>query len=245
MINLKDLIIAENKYCIFCGDELIRHDESRRPENCLSCGKQFEPVEYCRQKHFICPDCSGISVNDIIKSICMTNTGTDPIALAVSIMQSPLVMMQGAEHHFIVPAVLLTCCYNLLNQKYKLAQRIQLAEKMAKEAAPVCTDNIGSCGAAIGTIIFFNIFLDSDIKGPQDLDLNIVKTETFKRIAQMGEPRCCKRDTYFAIEETIDFLKKELKIILPKSDAKCTFSLRNQACKREDCTFYNIGWSLV
>ncbi|MFW5702248.1 MAG: DUF5714 domain-containing protein, partial [Bacteroidota bacterium] len=68
---------------------------------------------------------------------------------------------------------------------------------------------------------------------------------SLKTVAESPGPRCCKRDTYLAIQTAVGYLSSKFGIDLPYSEAKCTFSMRNAACGHEECEFYNISYSLV
>jgi len=113
--------------CILCGDELIRLDEPITTQ-CDFCGKYSTSSNRCAEGHYLCDNCLEIPLIDYIKRICLKYNDTDPIALAVDLMSSPVIMMQGPEHHFIVPAVLLTCVANSLENTDDLAQKLDIAE---------------------------------------------------------------------------------------------------------------------
>jgi hypothetical protein len=197
--------------------------------------------------HFICENCSSTPPYQFIKKTCLKYKDNDPMALAVEIMNSPIIKMRGPEHHFIVPAVLLTCTHNLSGNPADLEEKLDLAENRVKnEIQSNCTWSFGNCGAAIGTGIFLSIF--EDHKPGTDTEWyssNSIIAESLKRIAESRGPRCCKRDTYISLEAAAEFLLTKYNIILPLTEGKCTFSLRNNSCGREDCEFYNIGYSIA
>ncbi len=182
-----------------------------------------------------------------VKEKCIEYQGKDPIELAVDIMNDDIIRMHGPEHHFIVPAVLITCVRNHSNVKYDLKEKLDIAQKRAELETPrVCTFKEGSCGAAQGTGVFMSMYLgrdemDEDAWSPS----NKIITESLKKIDESRGPRCCKRDTYIALETAADFLKKKFSVNLPVSQGKCTFSLRNDGCGHEECEYYNLSNSLV
>ncbi len=231
--------------CRICGNDLFPVIEPAEMI-CAFCGKAKVAKSTCDENHFVCDDCLNLEIKDVVKQLCLNSEQTDPIALAKQIMSLPAVKMHGPEHHFITPAVLLTTMANLTANRANLAYQLDEAQKLATKLAPICTWHIGTCGAAIGASIFLLLWkgLNPDVESSWD-EGNVVVANSLKRIAQLGSPRCCKRDTYIAIEETVDFLQENYNINLPISEAKCDFSLINRTCKREDCIYFNLKYALV
>lgn len=233
--------------CIICGDDLELLN-SEIETICDFCGKTGKAHTSCKSSHIICDNCLNMPVNEYIKKICLSDSGNDPIALAVKIMNSPLIRMHGSEHHFIVPAVMLTCTHNNIKSSHDLSTLLDIAEdKSMHTVSQDCKFECNFCGAAIGASIYLNIFTgidNSDDNEVLSLD-KILTTNCLLKISELNLPKCCKRDTYLTITETIHFMKEYFEIELPVSEAKCTFSLRNKSCGREICIFYNLANSLV
>lgn len=235
----------KTKYCLVCGNELINCSQPIEMV-CSFCGKAEKTNSYCPENHFVCSNCSTINPKDIVKTICLQSKKTDPIDLAKEIMASPAIRMHGPEHHFITPAVLLTVLANFTNERQKLEEKILKAEEMATQMAPACSWHLGTCGAALGASIFLIIWKGLDPNDEKSWEEgNFIVANSLKRIAELGSPRCCKRDTYIALEESIEYLRSHYGIDLPVSEPKCVFSLRNRTCKHEECIFYNLKYSLV
>jgi hypothetical protein len=58
-------------------------------------------------------------------------------------------------------------------------------------------------------------------------------------IANRGGPRCCKRDSFLASMEAVEFMKEHFKINLPiKEKIVGSFSHLNTECLHEDCRFF-------
>lgn len=246
MSELNVINTIEVSTCILCGEELLKLKESDK-QRCDFCGKISQISNQCTNGHSICDDCLAMPVNDFIKQSCLKYKGTDPIELAVDIMNSPLIRMHGSEHHYIVPAVLVTTVYNLQGRQNLIADILDKIEKIVEEESPkICSYNLGNCGAAIGTGIFLKAYENIDNMNEDEWSLtNMIIARSLKKVAESGGPRCCKRDTYISIGSAVEFLQEKYNINLPLSEAKCTFSHRNKSCKREDCNYYNLNFSLV
>lgn len=246
MKELEVLNANSPKACLVCGDYLELLKE-KKTAFCDYCGQTAEGKHVCSSGHFICDQCYAITTVDFVKRTCLKYKGTNPIELAVEIMNSPFVKMHGAEHHFIVPAVLLTCEHNYSGGGEGLPEKLDKAEDRAtKETPRICSFKDGTCGAAVGTGVFLSMYLKHEQQDEDEWSLaNKIIAESLKTVAESHGPRCCKRDTYLALQSTVKFLNDNFAINLPISRAQCTFSLRNQSCGREECTFYNLANSLV
>ena len=232
--------------CIICGDELESMDKEIET-HCDYCGKMGKSNARCKSSHIICEDCLNMPVNEFIKKQCLSYKDIDPNALAVQIMNSPLIRMHGSEHHFIVPAVMLTCTYKNIKTDKDLSTLLDIAEDLAMNTiSQDCQFDCDFCGAANSTRIFLDLFTQNSDNSDEILSLDkILTARCIKTIAELNLPRCCKRDTYITIQETTKFLKENFELDLPESSAKCTFSLRNKSCGREICIYYNLANSLV
>ncbi len=236
------------KSCVLCGETLEHLSKNIENVHCDNC-RQIKPASArCKMGHVICNDCLNETVFEFVKNKCLAYKGNDPIELVVEIMNSPLVNMHGPEHHYILPSVMLTVTpKNKLSNK-TLKELLEIAdERISKEVCVDCSTATETCGAAMGAGIFIEIINGLNEKKDDKLN-NLSKELTdkcFAKIKEHGGPKCCKRDTYFSIQTSIDFLKEKYGITLPQSKAKCTFSLRNKSCGLEKCIFYNLANSLV
>ena len=237
----------EISICVLCGDKL-EHLEKAITVHCDNCRQTAPATSRCLSGHIICDDCMNQPVNELVKTKCLNYSGNDPMQLAVDIMNSPLVQMHGAEHHFILPAVMLTVTKSQNSRSNSLAELLEIAENRAmSEICDDCNFAVNSCGAALGAGIFLEMLnnIDEPSEGQWAAMSSELTALCLNKIAKHGGPRCCKRDTYFAIEACVEFLNDRYSISLPISKAKCTFSLRNNSCGREECTFYSLSNSLV
>lgn len=77
---------------------------------------------------------------------------------------------------------------------------------------------------------------------------NQMTSKSLKVISANGGPRCCKRNTYLAITQAVEFVKEQFNIIMElPEEIICQFSNRNQQCRREKCPFNvktakSLGW---
>lgn len=229
-----------SKNCLICGAPLSYH-QTASEHTCNYCRQVFVANISCPAGHFICDNCHRAPANKLIRTYCLAEDSTDPLAMAVRLMLSPQVKMHGPEHHFLVPAVLLTAYYNQQQNSAEKSAKLAEAEKRAQNLLGGFCGYYGACGAGVGVGIFVSL-----ITGSTPLAVtawgqsNLATSLALKAIADLNGPRCCKRDSFLAILTAVDFLRDVLGTVLPvKQNLKCQFSALNNECLQEQCPFYN------
>jgi hypothetical protein len=225
--------------CLVCGSRLEYLNKSRT-SRCSLCGESFETDVICVNSHFVCDRCHGSDAVPLIRRICENSTGLDPLRLASDIMTSPAVKMHGPEHHFLVPAVLLTAYANVTGNLENKDEWIEKAEKRSARVPGGFCGTHGICGAAIGAGIFISVITGATPLSEEEWKLgNLMTAEILSLIAEYGGPRCCKRDSFLAIIAGSEFIKKHLGVEIPVDESqRCNFYDMNRECLMERCRFF-------
>lgn len=225
--------------CFVCGSALTYFTYSR-VLTCELCREQFSSEVSCEKGHFVCDSCHTSSANDLIEKVCTKSQSLLPVELAVTLMNAAPVAMHGPEHHFLVPAVLLTVFYNQKNDATEKEKKIKAARRRAENVLGGFCGFYGACGAGVGTGIFISLITDSTPLSTQSWGLaNLMTAETLRCIGALGGPRCCKRDTFMAFKTARKFVKQNFQITLEMPDTiHCDFSHLNQECIQESCPFH-------
>lgn len=207
--------------------------------NCSLCTLEFLTELSCEGGHSICESCHSSSVNDLIEKVCAQSQSTHTVKLANGIMKSPAFNMHGPEHHYLVPAVLLTAYYNKKKQPEEKITKLRIARQRAENVTGEFCGYNGLCGAGVGTGIFIGLITDSTPLSTDSWRLvNKMTSESLACIAELGGPRCCKRDTFLALKNASIFVQEHFSIALPISDPLlCEFSHLNRECIQSDCPF--------
>jgi hypothetical protein len=227
-----------NSGCIICGCDLEYLDKNVE-SSCCVCNKQYESNVRCKDGHYVCDDCHRAEALEYIESYCKNTLETDPIKIAVEIMKNPKVKMHGPEHHFLVPAVLLACYHNIIEEHEMIGEGLAVAMKRSKNILGGFCGFYGNCGAAVGTGIFMSIINNATPMSKEEWKLcNLMTSRSLENIANGGGPRCCKRDSFAAIESAIDFVENNLSVKMPRSQITCDFDGIDRECKKDDCKYY-------
>lgn len=225
--------------CLVCGDEL-EYSLSSYKQQCYYCKEEKYTNAQCKNGHFVCDNCHSANAYEIIERYCISSKLRNPLKMAMDLMVHPAVKMHGPEHHFLVPAVLITAYYNCLNEHSSIQQKLLEAKSRAKNVLGGFCGFYGNCGAAVGTGIFMSIITDATPLSKREWSLcNLMTANSLKSIAEHGGPRCCKRDSFLAIKEAIKFTKENTSVSMEDVEAVCIFSQLNSQCLKEECIFFN------
>lgn len=225
--------------CLICNDELIYFNESK-PMNCYFCGETYESGVTCKSGHYVCDSCHSADAFEAIKTYCISSGSTNPMEMTVDLMKHPSIKIHGPEHHYLVPAVLCTAYTNKLKQSEKKEAFLIEGEKRAKNILGGFCGFYGACGAAVGTGISISLILDASPLSKDEWRLsNLMTSKSLEKISIYGGPRCCKRDTFTALETAIDFIKDNMNVELDSvKNLKCEYSDFNNECLKTKCKFY-------
>lgn len=225
--------------CILCGKELLYSNDSFQVK-CSICGRVSESNVKCPDGHMVCDACHQSSAYDVIELYCNQCPDTDPGVIARQLMGHPSFHIHGPEHHFLVPAVLISAYYNFQQQIELKTTKLKIARKRASSVLGGFCGTHGNCGAAVGTGIFASIITENTPLSDEEWKLsNKLTAMSLLRIADAGGPRCCKRDSFLALEVAIGFLKTYFDVALPLEKIDCDFSEQNRQCKKSACKYYS------
>lgn len=225
--------------CFYCEKELI-HTKNASLQTCIYCGQTHSATLVCPDEHFICQSCQTKQTIDLISDYCLFSKSRNPIETAMVLMKSPEFKMHCPEHHYLVPAVLLSAYCKTKRKTSKLKEWIKAAQNRATKVPGAFCGTHGSCGAAVGTGIFVSLITGATPLKSIEWNLtNSVTGRSLLRMAPYGGPRCCKRVTFLAIQEATLFLSERMGILIDiPNKINCEFSHKNEQCMEDDCPFY-------
>ena len=148
--------------------------------------------------------------------------------------------MHGPEHHILVGAALLAAYKNAGGKVDSFEDALEEMRHRGSEYPGGACGMWGCCGAAVSTGIFMSIILKATpLTGKSWGRANRMTARALEAIGEAGGPRCCKRDSFKAVTEAVNFVEKELgvKMELPEKIC-CTFSDENAQCLKAKCPYY-------
>jgi hypothetical protein len=228
--------------CLICGEELV-YSQAPKTMTCSFCGDTHQETVECSQGHFVCNRCHSAGANDLIQRFCENTRLTNPIEMAIQLMQHPALKMHGPEHHYLVPAVLLTSYYNVQGKPEIKIEKLLVARQRSEKIPGGFCGSHGNCGAGVGTGIFYSLITETTpLSGKSWQQSNLLTGTCLVAIAKKGGPRCCKRDTYTAINIAVDFIEENLNVTLPTTrNITCIFHTNNKQCLGTACAYFELG----
>ncbi len=226
--------------CIVCGS-VLEYSVSTTKKRCVYCDAEYDANAECSNGHYVCDICHSSEAADVIMQYCISTHEQDPIYSAQILMKHPSVKMHGPEHHFLVPAVLIAAYYSVQNELSSegIIKKLTEARNRAKNVLGGFCGFYGTCGAAIGVGIFISLITNATPVSEESWKLaNLATAQALEKIAVHGGPRCCKRDTFLALQSACTFLKRYFNVTLIQHHITCTFFRRNTQCRQTECIYY-------
>ena len=174
-----------------------------------------------------------------IVDACLRETSRDPVAIFRRIAQSDAVRIHGPEHHVLDGAALLTAFYNA-GGSIDLPAALQEMVKRGLQMPGATCGLWGVCGAVSSMGAALSII---DGTGPLTTDGSWGKhmaftSDALRSLAQVGGPRCCKRDAFLSFQKAVEYINANYDVQLDCGETVCTFSAKNEQCIKERCPFY-------
>lgn len=228
-----------NEECLICKAPLEYIDFDEVME-CDICHKKQKSKTRCVNGHFVCDECHTGGLDEMT-AICFESKSVDPVEILEKMMDMPFCHMHGPEHHIMVGSALLTA-YKNAGGDIDLKTALYEMQDRGRQVPGGACGFWGACGAGISAGMYAAIALKSTPLAKESWGLsNQMTARALEAIGKNGGPRCCKRDSYLAVREAVDFTSEKLGIEMELDEIICSRSQFNNQCLREGCLFYGDG----
>lgn len=224
--------------CMLCGAEL-EYLAAPREMECALCHRTFSSDARCKNGHFVCDECHRKNADGLTLETCLHTASRNPIAIMQGLMAKPPFHMHGPEHHFLVGAALLAAYHNC-GGEVDLAEALPDLLRRSKKVPGGACGYWGCCGAAVSAGMFLSIVTESTPLAERPWGLsNAMTGRALSAIAATGGPRCCKRDSFTAVREAVDFTAEKLGVQMEAPDRiRCGFFPQNHECLGARCPYH-------
>ena len=222
--------------CLICKASLEYLEEDILME-CEVCHKKEYSKTRCVNGHYVCSECHTKGMDSII-GVCLQTSSKNPIEIMEKLMSMEFCHMHGPEHHVMVGAALITA-YKNAGGNVELDKALSEMYRRGKEVPGGACGFWGACGAGISSGIFMSIITKATPLATEAWGLsNQMTSRALGKIGEIGGPRCCKRDSYLAILEAVNFTKEKLGICMEIKEVRCTHFSKNNQCLKKQCPFH-------
>ncbi len=222
--------------CLICGAPL-KYLDSEQEAHCVLCKKTEKTRTICVNGHYVCDACHTKGIDGIF-AVCLNEKTKNPVAIMEKLMSLSFCHMHGPEHHIMVGSALLTA-YKNAGGKIDLEKGLVELKSRAEKVPGGACGFWGACGAGISTGMFISVITEANPLADKPWGLaNQMTGKSLDAIGKIGGPRCCKRNSYTAIIQAVEFVKENLGIEMELDDITCSRFSNNNQCKKERCPFW-------
>ena len=180
-----------------------------------------------------------MSEQERIIDICLKEDSKNPIEIIRTLMKEEFVPMHGPIHHVLDGASIMVALKNS-GLSFDLPTAFDELCMRANSMPGAICGNWGVCGSSTSIGAALSIIHKSGPLSDDEYykDHMHLTSRILDRIANIGGPRCCKRNGFIAITTAIDFIKEKYGIELDKpKEIVCGFSGNNPNCIGNKCPF--------
>ena len=224
--------------CFICGDPIIYAQEAQE-YTCEICGKTEMGHCACASGHYVCDAChrsEGVRMTIEYLTQC---TSTNPIEMAMHMMDQNVIYPNGPEHHTLVGAALLAAYANA-GGGIELPRALEEMRSRSMCVPGGTCGFWGCCGAAVSCGQAMSIINGSTpMKQEAWAQCQGITGRILERLAELGGPRCCKRCGFAALEVAVPYVRELTGVALELPEhISCGFFTRNAECRKEECPYY-------
>ena len=230
--------------CLVCGEEVVYASEAFDVE-CSLCGKHEQANAACKHGHYVCDACHRNEGVEFIIDFCANSTSTNPIDIINEAMKDKTIYQNGPEHHTLFGAALISAYANaggLDTEGEPLDKQAALAEMRRRSSQlPGGTCGLwGVCSAAASAGQALSILNGSTpMKKEPWAQCQSLTSDILGKLAELGGPRCCKRNGFTAVLTAVEHIEDDLGITLDVPErVVCTFFGGNAECLRDACPYF-------
>ena len=174
---------------------------------------------------------------ELIIAECMKCSETNPYEIFCTVADKDFVNIHGPEHHVLDGACILTAFYNAGGNIDLHAALQKLMNEGLRMPGAAC-GLWGVCGAVTSIGAALAIIDDTGPLSTEDWGSHMEYTSSaLAKLAQIGGPRCCKRDAFLSMEQAVEYINKRYGIVLDMQPVRCNFSSQNAQCIGKRCPY--------
>ncbi len=226
--------------CLVCGEQLLYFEKAIEME-CSFCKKKLESYARCEDGHYVCDECHVEKGVQYVMDYCLVSRSSNPIHILQELMKYPYIHMHGPEHHIMIGAALITAYHNA-GGEVDLKEALNEMKARGSQYPGGTCGYWGCCGAAVSTGMYMSIINQATPLSVKPWSwANEMTSRSLARIAPLGGPRCCKRNSFTAVKEGVILTEEKLGIVMElPEEIECDFARENKECRKKSCPYYTV-----
>lgn len=222
--------------CLICQAPL-EYLETETLMECALCHRQEMSQTRCINGHYVCNECHTKGMDAVI-GYGLNETSKNPVEILDHLMSLPFCHMHGPEHHTLVGAALLTAYRNAGGEIELLTALKEMLARGQKVPGGAC-GFWGSCGASISTGMCMSILSGATPLTQESWgQSNLMTARSLLKIGEVGDPRCCKRNSYLSLQAAAEYIQETKGVTLEMKPIVCHRSDANNQCIGKRCPFH-------
>ncbi|MBQ9068600.1 MAG: hypothetical protein IJ131_05975, partial [Eggerthellaceae bacterium] len=230
--------------CLVCGEEVV-YSEDAFEVTCALCGKQEKAHAACAAGHYVCDSCHREEGVKFIMNYCRTTDSVNPVQIIIDVMGDKSIFANGPEHHTLFGAALIAAYANAggTDAEGNMLDKDAALDEMLRRSMQLPGGTCGFwgvCSAAVSVGQALSILNGSTpMKDEPWAQCQALTSDVLGQLAEMGGPRCCKRNGFTSVITAVKHIEKDLGVSLEMPEkVVCTFFPNNAECKRAECPYF-------
>ena len=230
--------------CRICGNPLEYFDQGKAL-TCAQCGKQEIANICCSNGHYVCDECHGKGVFDLVKEYVLDCQSKNPLEIAETLMgYDDQVPMLGCENAWIAAGALIAAIRNEGSIMVTDGQVLEVLNRTSRQAIGGYCGLTGVCGIAPAIGACFSVILGAACPKDQETVTTMkVVAHIVNTIADETGPCCCKNFVRKSLTEAMKLVKVHLgvSLLIVEESIMCKHVERHpHGCRKDKCSYYGM-----
>ena len=228
----------------------MEYFDQGRELTCSQCGRQEIANICCSNGHYVCDECHGKGVFNLVKDYVIGCKSKNPLEIAETLMgYNDQVPMLGCENAWVAAGALITAIRNEGSITVTDDQVLEVLNRTARQAIGGYCGLTGVCGIAVAIGACFSVILGAACPKDQETATTMkVVAKMVNTIANETGPCCCKNFVRKSLTEAVKLVKEHLCVSLPivSENIICKHVERHpHGCRKEKCSYFGKDTVIV
>lgn len=175
-----------------------------------------------------------------IRQLCIESKECDPAKLFIEMLKNIQCEHSDKQYHCLAGLCFITAVCNTDGSFDKQSAVDEVLEKTGAIPDKACT-LWGVCGCAVALSAAVTVAVKHFEAAAQNAEKVSAQylSLAMKDISQQAGDGCCKQKAFLALKTAVSFMSEKYGVAFPGSFVRCSFSLSQANCCKDECPFYS------